>query len=172
MNGSRTEGGSTASTEWAIRAAEAADVAPICEFGEAHIRPHYTPLIGGQAAELQVSNWWNESHIQSAVFSGLIVIAEAEGRIIGVAQRGRNGSDHVLYKLYLDPDYRGRGLGPALIESIIQNLPSSAPRLCVEHFAGNERAAAFYEREGFNVERIERSDANSALDVVWRARDL
>lgn len=172
MNGSHNEDGATPYTEWPIRDAEAADVVPICEFGEAHIRPHYTPLIGGRAAELQVSSWWSESHIQSAVFSGLIVIAEAEGRIIGVAQCGRNGSDHVLYKLYLDPDYRGRGLGPALIESILQNLPSNAPRLCVEHFAGNERAGTFYEREGFIVERIERSDVNSALDVVWRARDL
>ncbi|WP_407645411.1 GNAT family N-acetyltransferase [Brevibacterium limosum] len=48
-------------------------------------------------------------------------MAEAEGRVFGVAQLGRNGSDHVLYKLYLDPDYRGRGPGPALIESILQS---------------------------------------------------
>src|SRR5699024_2465361 len=90
--------------------------------------------------------------------------------MIGIAQRGRNGSDHVVYKPYLDHDYRGCGLGPALIESILQNLPSNAPRLCVAHFARNERAGAFYEREGCIDARVERSDANSALDVVWRVR--
>jgi hypothetical protein len=38
MNGSRAEDGATPFKEWAIRNAEAADVVPICEFGEAHIR--------------------------------------------------------------------------------------------------------------------------------------
>jgi hypothetical protein len=37
----------------------------------------------------------------------------------------------------------------------------------------NERAGAFYEREGFTVQRIEPGDsANPALGVVWRARQL
>lgn len=40
MNGSHTEDGATPFTEWAIRDAEAADVVPICEFGEAHTRGH------------------------------------------------------------------------------------------------------------------------------------
>ena len=37
----------------------------------------------------------------------------------------------------------------------------------------NERAGAFYEREGFAVERIESSATEDpALGVVWRARHL
>lgn len=172
MSGSHDEDATVSVAEWAIRDAEAADVTSICAFGDAHIRQHYAPLIGAEAADLQVSNWWSESQIQLAVAGGLVVVAEAVGRVIGVAQRGRYGSDHVLYKLYIDPVHRGRGLGPALIEAVIRRLPSNSARLCVEHFAGNERAGAFYERERFFVERIERSDADPALDVVWRARVL
>lgn len=37
----------------------------------------------------------------------------------------------------------------------------------------NVRAGAFYEREGFTVERVEPSVAGDpALDVVWRTRPL
>lgn len=46
-------------------------------------------------------------------------------------------------------------------------------RLRIEHFAANERAGAFYEREGFTVERIEPSPTGDpALAQVWRARPL
>ncbi len=136
------------------------------------MRAHYAPLIGDDAAAQQVSNWWSQTQTEAGVAGGLVVIAEAAGGVIGVAQRGRNGADHVLYKLYLDPARRGHGLGPALIEAVIQRLPAATSRLCVEHFAGNVRAAAFYERERFFVERVAKSDGDSALDVVWRARSL
>jgi hypothetical protein len=45
--------------------------------------------------------------------------------------------------------------------------------LYIEHFVGNERAGAFYEREGFTVERIEASPTEDpALGTVWRACQL
>jgi GNAT superfamily N-acetyltransferase len=145
------------------------DVPAICEFGEAHIRPHYTPLIGAAAADEQVRRWWNETQIGAAVAQGLVVVADAGGYVAGVGQRGRRGADHVVYKLYVHPGHRGGGLGPRLLHALIGQLPADADRLCVEHFAANERAGAFYEREGFIVERVE---GDAALAVVWRARRL
>ena len=159
--------------ERTVRDAKSDDVAAICRFGETHIRPHYAPLIGAAAAGEQVRMWWNEKHICSAVANGLVVVAEDDGQIVGVGQLGRHGADHVVYKLYLHPDYRGRGLGPRLIDALIRQLPDDADRLYVEHFAANEHAGRFYEREGFTVERTEPSPTGDpALDVVWRLRRL
>ena len=156
-----------------VRDAEPDDVMAICRFGEAYIRPHYAPLIGAAAADEQVRNWWNEGHIGAAVNEGLVVIAETEGQLVGVGQRGCRGGDHVVYKLYIHPEHRGRGLGPRLIGAITRQLPAGTDRLYIEHFAANERAGAFYEREGFTVERIEPSPTgNPALGIVWRRRDL
>jgi GNAT superfamily N-acetyltransferase len=156
-----------------VRAADPEDVLAICRFGQAHIPPHYAPLIGAAAADDQVRNWWNEAHIGAAVAEGLVVIAEADDQLVGVGQRGRRGIDHVVYKLYLHPEYRGRGLGRQLIEALTRQLPADADRLYIEHFVANDRAGAFYEREGFTVQRIEPSPTgNPALQVVWRARDL
>lgn len=159
------------SAEPVVRDAEDDDVAAICGFGEAHIRRHYAPLIGAAAADEQVRDWWNETQIGTAVAAGLVVVAEAGGQLLGVGQRGRAGADHVIYKLYLHPDQRGRGLGPRLIDALIRQLPADADRLYIEHFAANERAAAFYEREGFTVQRIEPGPTRN-LAVVWRVRDL
>ena len=161
------------SAEPVVREAERDDVAAICRFGEAHIRPHYAPLIGAEAADEQVRRWWNETHVGAAVAEGQVVVAEADGQILGVGQGGRSGADHVVYKLYVHPEHRGRGLGPQLLAAITRQLPADADRLCIEHFVANERAGAFYEREGFTVERIESSPTEDpALGIVWRARHL
>ncbi|MEJ2853120.1 MULTISPECIES: GNAT family N-acetyltransferase [unclassified Saccharothrix] len=164
-----------------VREARPDDVVAICRFGEAHIRPHYAPLIGVAAADEQVRRWWNETHVDAAVAEGLVVVAEpdaetdaeTDGHVVGVGQRGRRGADHVVYKLYVHPRHRGHGLGLRLLDALIKQLPADTDRLYVEHFAANERAGAFYEREGFTVERIEPSPTgNPALGVVWRARPL
>lgn len=163
--------GSTA--DMVVRDAQLADVVAICRFGEAHIRPHYAPLIGAAAADDQVRRWWNATHIGTAVTEGLVVVAEADGQIVGVGQRGRIGADHVVYKLYVHPQHRGRGLGPRLIDALVRQLPHDAEQLYIEHFAANQRAGAFYEREGFTVQRIEPSPTGDpALAVVWRTRQL
>jgi RimJ/RimL family protein N-acetyltransferase len=63
--------------------------------------------------------------------------------------------------------------GPQLLLALTRQLPAHADRLYIEHFVANERAGAFYEREGFTVERIESSPTEDpALGVVWRARHL
>lgn len=156
-----------------VRTAEAGDVPAIRAFGEAHVRPHYAPLIGVAAADEQVRRWWDEQQLRAAVAGGLVVVAEVDGHVVGVGQRGRSGADHAVYKLYAHPDHRGRGLGPRLLAALTARLPADADRLHVEHFAANERAGAFYEREGFAVERVEPSPTGDpALAVVWRARAL
>jgi GNAT superfamily N-acetyltransferase len=156
-----------------VRDAEPDDVAAVCAFGEAHVRPHYTPLIGAAAADTQVRHWWNETTIGDAVAAGLVVVAEVDGRVIGVGQRGRSGADHVVYKLYVSPERRGSGLGRRLLDALIGQLPPDADRLAIEHFAANERAGAFYEREGYRVGRVEPSPTGDPrLAVVWRVRSL
>ena len=77
------------SAEPVVQDAEPDDVAAICRFGEAHIRPHYAPLIGAEAADEQVRRWWNNTQVGAAVAEGLVVLAEADGQLVGVGQRGR-----------------------------------------------------------------------------------
>ncbi|MDT4941802.1 MAG: hypothetical protein QOJ34_1891 [Pseudonocardiales bacterium] len=53
-----------------------------------------------------VRTWWNETYVGGAVADGLVVVAETDGELVGVAQRGRRGNDHVIYKLDVHPEHR------------------------------------------------------------------
>jgi GNAT superfamily N-acetyltransferase len=102
-----------------------------------------------------------------------VVVAEDGGQLVGVGQGGRRGADHVVYKLYVHPHHRGRGLGRQPLDALIKRLPVDADRLYIEHFVANEHAGKFYEREGFTVERIEPSPTDdAAIGGVWRRRNL
>ncbi|MEV1115828.1 GNAT family N-acetyltransferase [Actinosynnema sp. NPDC049800] len=156
-----------------VRDAGPDDAAAVRRFGEEHVPAHYTPLIGAEAAADQVRRWWDEARLAAAAADGLLVVAEIDGQLVGVGQRGRLGADHVAYKLYVHPGHRGHGLGPALLDALTRRLPADADRLWIEHYAANARAAAFYEREGFTVQRVEPGPGGDpALAVVWRARPL
>jgi len=156
-----------------LRDARPDDVAAIRRFGEAHIRAHYAPLIGVEAAEGQVRSWWNETYLAKVVANGLVVLAEVDGEVVGVGEHGLRSADHAVYKLYLHPRHRGHGLGPRLLDALTGHLPTDADRLYIEHFAANELAGAFYEREGFTVEEVVPSPTGDpTLAVVWRSRPL
>ena len=156
-----------------VRAARPDDVEAIWRFGGQVIPGHYAPLIGERAAQEQVDTWWSSERMAAAVADGLVVVAEQAGRLVGVGQRGRYADRHVIYKLYLAPETRGRGLGRRLIDALVAQLPPDADQVDVEHFAANERAGAFYEREGFAIERIEPSaSGDPRRAVVWRSRRL
>ncbi|MFO7299602.1 MAG: GNAT family N-acetyltransferase [Actinomycetes bacterium] len=156
-----------------VRDATPADVAAICSFGESYIEDHYAPLIGPEAARAQVVDWWNRDRIEAAVGAGYVVVAEDGGELVGVGQRGRYGDHHVVYKLYVHPEHRGRGIGSMLLDAIISRLPSDATRLYIEHFAANARAGEFYEREGYRVARVEPSPSGDPRrDIVWRVKEI
>ncbi|QDP99012.1 GNAT family N-acetyltransferase [Microlunatus elymi] len=156
-----------------VRVAVPNDVAAICQFGLEHIPTHYAPLIGAQAAQDQIDRWWNEAYLANAVGSGQVVVADAAGELVGVGQRGLAGEDHVIYKLYVHPDWRGHGLGPRLIEGLVDQLPPDTDRIYVEVFASNERAIAFYQREGFTLRGTTSNPAGGpAMAQQWRAREL
>lgn len=156
-----------------IRLAAPDDVPAIRDFGAEVLPAHYGPIIGAEAAQGQVDTWWTREAIVQSVEEGRHVLAVRAGEIVGVAERGRFGEDHVLYKLYLSPGARGCGLGPRLIQATIAQLPAGTPRLLTEHFAGNTRAAAFYAREGFAEDRVEQHPSGDpAQATVWRVREL
>ena len=156
-----------------IRQARADDLDAVMAFGATHVPPHYEPIIGRAAARRQVDLWWTREYLAPAVDAGALIVAEANGEVIGIAQWGDWDGDPVVWKLYIHPEWRGQGVGPALLRAVEADLPTGTPRLLVEHFAGNHRAAAFYEREGFvHLHTDAARGGDPAAAQVWRARDL
>lgn len=155
-----------------IRPADASDVEAIVSFAEAVVPAHYTPILGAAAARAQLA-WWDPRRMTSAVEAGRVHVAASDDGIVGVAETGEMAGDQVIWKLYLTAEFRGRSLGATLLRHAVAALPVGTPSVFVEHFAGNRRAGAFYEREGFTVVRTEPArtgDPNAA--VVWRRLEL
>lgn len=154
-----------------VRLATSDELEAICEFGAAHIPEHYGPLLGLDAAQAQVDDWWTRERMSRAVDEGRVVVAIEEGDIVGVGEWSLYGGNPVIWKLYVHPSHRSEGIGPRVIAAIIDHLPEGVNRLQVEHFAVNQRASAFYEREGFQeLHTVEHS--NPVMNVIWRERSL
>lgn len=147
-------------------------MAAIVAFGSAVVPTHYRPILGPAAAQAQL-DWWGEQRMASAVAAGRVHLAVLGDAVVGVVETGAMGGEQVIWKLYVEPRWRGRSLGVRLLERAVAALPDGTRTVLVEHFAGNTRAGAFYEREGFGVVRTEAAESGDAqATVVWRRLEL
>ncbi|MFJ7218304.1 GNAT family N-acetyltransferase [Amycolatopsis sp. NPDC098790] len=126
-----------------IRPAVVADAAAI---GEVHVRSWqaaYAGLIPADflarlSASSRAASW--ERRIRDG---GPVLVAEDDGAVVGFAAYGPGQ----LYALYLLPEHWGRGLGRALHDRVVEELPGDSAVLWV--LSTNERAKAFYLRQGW-----------------------
>lgn len=155
-----------------VRPAVPADVSALVSFGSAVVPAHYAPILGPEAAQDQLA-WWTPARFEPAIEAGRVLVAEVDGAIVGMIETGELAGEQVVWKLYVDAQLRGRSMGSDLLRRAVADLPPGTDHVLVEHFAGNARAGAFYEREGFAEVRTEPArsgDQNAA--VVWRRLDL
>lgn len=99
------------------------------------------------------------------------------GSIAGFARTGPSAYPDLpeataeVHGLYLDPDHIGTGRGRMLFEHAIADLAARGlGPIVLWHFAGNDRAARFYERAGFRLDGAVRA-SEFGLDEVRRHRD-
>ncbi|MCA1791889.1 MAG: GNAT family N-acetyltransferase [Thioalkalivibrio sp.] len=155
-----------------MRNASVTDVPKVKDFGHAVLPAHYTPIIGSEAAAEELK-WWSDSALAEAAEEGRLFIACSENNVDGVCESGTFGDEFVIWKLYVSPDVRGRGLGGLLLRAALSSTPAGTKYAVLEHFAGNQRAAEYYERLGFQVSRIDPHDSGAPeLATVWRRAKL
>jgi len=94
---------------------------------------------------------------------GRIFVAEAGGRIIGVAAMSwsfsleHGGRAAWLDELYVVPEHRGGGIGTMLLEAVrAAARAGGALAMDLEVEAGHERASSLYERHGFSRHQRQR----------------
>ncbi|AUX77288.1 GCN5 family acetyltransferase [Sinorhizobium americanum] len=99
----------------------------------------------------------------------VIIIAESRGEIAGFLALAE---EQFVSALYLDPSYRGAGIGAALLSEAKRRAKGE---LKLWTFAENARAQRFYERQGFVPIRRTSGDNEEGLpDILylWRAEPL
>jgi ribosomal protein S18 acetylase RimI-like enzyme len=162
--------------EVVLRPGTPADVPGIRSVGEAVVPPTYAP-IDDAYARLMLDEWWSEQRLTTLMQTFPHVVAEIDGRIVGMANLGRvSAAPHrdmghveedreVMWKLYVHPDHHGAGTGSRLLTAVEHLV--EGPELWVEVVEGNDRAEAFYRARGFEeVERV--ADGLWPADIWFR----
>lgn len=91
------------------------------------------------------------------------LVAEEKDRIVGAIMVGYDGRRAYVYHTAVDPSRRGRGVGRALVESVLSRLGElGATKVALVVFSRNQVGNAFWESLGFQERR----------DLTYRDRTL
>jgi amino-acid N-acetyltransferase len=123
-------------------------------------RPHdlrgALELIGrSELTDKDVSDGWGH----------YFVVREDDGRVVGVAGLELHGEDGLLRSVAVDPDYRGQGLGAALVEAVFQRAARVGLRTV---YLLTTSARDYFARRGFSD--CPRAAAPAGIRESWEFR--
>ncbi len=154
-----------------MRAATPSDVFAIAEFQTAVWNEAYRGLVpesylARTTAKVREQRW------AERIATREILLAEGDGRVLGVASSSHRTDDVPgprleLNSLYVARDARGIGLGERLLEGLLRGAPA-----VVWAFSANVRAIAFYERCGFALDGRSEPDPDTGLDQLRLTRQI
>ncbi len=152
-----------------LRAAQPADAEGIVSLGRVVV-PHTYGPIDPLLAERQLEQWWSPEAVADSLDRLPHWVCADGDRIVAVANLGEDQGRPVVWKLYVNPEQHGAGLGSALLREVEAHV--EGPTLWLEYVGGNTAAAAFYERRGF-VEDSRTPFADFPdIDWVWMRKTL
>lgn len=109
--------------------------------------------LAGDGIQLSGSDQPQELRVKLQRDADLFLVVRQDGRLIGTVLGGFDGRRGMIYHLAVDPEYRRRGVGRALMDELELRL---AAKGCLKYYLlvtnDNEEAQAFY--QGLGCERM------------------
>jgi ribosomal protein S18 acetylase RimI-like enzyme len=111
-----------------------------------------------EVAELEETR--SERYFSNALCKDTILVAEARDALLGYVQFGDvnigdvevQPGDQELHRLYVDTDYKGRGIGRTLATAALEHPRlAAAKRIYLQVWESNEPAIRLYESLGFRT---------------------
>lgn len=142
--------------EWDIRPARPADVEAIAELRAVVMRP-----------DLERLGRYDEHRVRQRLRDGFsprhTSIIMSDGTFAGSVTLRPSGGGHWLEHFYLTPGLQGRGLGSAVLRTLLTRTDASGDLVRLNVLRGSP-ARRLYERHGFTVE------TQDAVDVFMLRR--
>jgi ribosomal protein S18 acetylase RimI-like enzyme len=150
-----------------IRAASEDDVAAIRAVGELTWPPTYA-FAGDDYVAHGLATWWSDEAVRRTLTTTATLVAILDGQVVGVGNLDLRRDPPTIWKLYVVPAAQGSGAGSALLRALV-DLAAGAT-VTLEYADGNVRAAAFYQRHGFQEVRRQPPQAPGGPEIVWMER--
>jgi ribosomal protein S18 acetylase RimI-like enzyme len=154
-----------------IRVADGNDLAAVLNVGRRTWPVTYGPIAGEDYVAMGLAKWWTEDATIPAIRAGRVTVAEVDGSVVGIAVVGPHENHLVLWKLYVLPEYQGKAIGSALMESVVAAAEGEHDQIRLSYLNGNTLAEAFYRGKGF-VEISRESGGDGIPESVWMQLEL
>jgi len=153
-----------------FRAANQADIASIRTFGERVVVQTYLSLTSAHYVADLLDRWWSEEYFQRVIASPhhlLILMEDEQGNVIGFSEAQVEDSRCIVWKLYVDADWRGKGIGSRLLYELEQRLPPHIETMMTKFLSKNSAAGLFYRKRGFMFDHLEKDPHHSGWSYTW-----
>ena len=154
-----------------IRPADGNDLKAVLDVGRRTWPVTYGPIAGPDYVAMGLAKWWTADAIIPSIRAGRVTVAEVDGTVVGIAVVGPHEKHLVLWKLYVLPEYQGKGIGSALVESVVASATGLHPEIRISYLEGNTLAEAFYRGKGF-VEISRERGGDGIPESVWMQLEL
>lgn len=141
---------------WTLRPATPDDVEPIAELRAVVMRPDLERL--GRFDERRVRQRFRDAFVAEQ-----LSVIEVEGRFVGCVALRPAEDEHWLEHFFIDPGVQGRGLGSAVLATLLARTDADGVTVRLDVLQGSA-ARRLYERHGFTVE------SEDAVDVFMVRR--
>jgi GNAT superfamily N-acetyltransferase len=155
-------------TEITLRDADGEDLQDILQIGHRTWRENYAPLGGEDFVEMGLAKWWTADAIIPAIRSGRVIVAELDGKVVGMTAYGISGSELTVWKLYVLPQVQSRGVGSRLLQAAIDvaEHDERVTEVRSAYLDGADGAQRFFTAHGF-VEFDRESTGAGIPDSIW-----
>lgn len=142
-----------------IREAVPADAAAIQTVARKTWHEAYDEILDPDAVEEKIDEWYDRDRLRTSIRNddSPFFVAVTDD-IVGLAQGGRSESgpaDASVYRIYVDPDHWGEGIGSKLLGEVLDQLRDDGyDSVWLAVIATNEVGRSFYEKQGFREENV------------------
>jgi ribosomal protein S18 acetylase RimI-like enzyme len=138
-------------SQWTIRHAVEADIPALIEMQREGWTVDYVGYMPEGYGDMAMQRYGKpetiRQHIDDYVY---YFVAEQDGVVIGtICGDNLNATEAEIWWIHVPKSHRGSGMGRALVDYFIQQMPAHIETLYVTTFDGYSPTIAFYERVGF-----------------------
>lgn len=152
-----------------VRRADGEDLTGVIDIGRRTWPQTYEPVAGPEYVEMGLAKWWTQEANIPAIRAGRVNVAEIDGALAGMSCVGMDTDRLRMWKLYVLPEYQGRGAGGALMRTALSRAAGDGhPAMWLSYLEGNTKAADFYHHYGFTEVETEHSGSGIPDSIVAR----